>query len=228
MKRITKAIIAILTLVFLSIIVDQRLFRCYFFQKITANPKLGNIINEDTSIEYNVKNMGDGLFTYSIYNKSLIPKYILVYRDNEMFFDLNSENIFSAGSRRYINAPKMEIMDNAGFICGTVLGAISINSFEIFSMKESYQNLLSRFSMDELLLKLDTGYCDIFRGSPLIKLLKNNEFEFVNNVDILSQDSIEIQFYLPTYSVFNGAQTNNYSNTLKISYIDLLSQYVYK
>ena len=229
MTKFLKTASVIILFILAHLMVDQKLLGSYFLSKITAYPKLGEIKNEKTNITYQVKKVADDRIELTIHNQSLIPKYLLGFRYYWVVPKDIDERKFRLASRKSIRAPLKRSKDSYGFGCGTGVGVFSLNSNEKITKEKSYSEIFQLFQISDLYFKKDANYYyDIFYGKPIFTENADRELILVEDVKVTDKDSIDVKFYLPTYSIFNGNQTDNYSNGFKISYLDLITHHIEK
>jgi hypothetical protein len=228
MNAVKKIFLGFVILLLLLLIIDQQLYRSYFLSKITPHPEIGQMNNSEGQIKYQIQKLENRTIRFELQNSSLLPKFIFGYRNDELRIKSGFDLIFDNASRKNWQTDYKIKKSHPGFDCGTGLGIFSINSFEKISKEESYSEFLSRFHIRDLIIEKDSNGYDIIYGEPLLVRKRDGEQYVAKDISILESDSIEVQFYLPTYSIFNGKQTNNYSNSIKVSYLDLLAQYMEK
>ena len=222
MKDLFKLIPLVVALV-LCIALDLNLTRGYFLSKITPEPQMGNVANGNLGIKYEVTKKANGQYQFSLKNQSIFPKFFFLYiwRSNQLFYTLEDSTIFFYGSRTKINYPILEREDSYGFDCGTGLGVATINPFESFTEKKSYEELTKFHNFRSLLtFEKSNKLYDLFCRAPLAKLAK--DIQWIDSCPLTYQDSVEVRFFLPVYSIFTGKQHNVYSNPIRLSYLDMI------
>lgn len=218
-SKLKKALIYIIILTSVFILFDLYILRglnsSYFiFAK--------NINSEKT--EFRITKKEDGIFNFSIKNKSIIPDYFLFYREGNIFLD-NVEDIVFMGNRSRVLNPKNGIEKiRLTFGCGNGLGFCSINPYEKFEKDYNYKELLNEVNYLNNIIDSDDN--DLLYGEKLFtdrdNLILNNEIKITEN------DSLEVEFYYGLYSMELNEQYPIKSNSVKIGYLDLIDSYIEK
>ena len=208
------------------ILLDMKITRLYFLSNITTEIDFGGDYEESDEIEYTIqKNDLTADYKIRIKNKTWLPYYLLGYRNDEIFYQLNETDLFNLASRKRINYYRDTLNFHYGFDCGTGLGMFSINPKEVFEDTRSLEDLTNHFNLTDYLFRKDSIYYARINRKPIFKIKETGQLNWIiPNKNLLKEDSIKIQFALLYYSVITGKAKVTYSNELVLNYIELLER----
>lgn len=206
------------------IVTDLYIFKGFYSSKIIIKPGHWED-DKNYSCELLIEKKTDNKYLFTFKNNSLIPKYILNYRNEEhfqnlpdtLFFNYLGRNLFPAYSFNYSN----------NFSCGTGLGLTSINPFEFHKIEVTYNDIIKDCSniytlkgTDFIYMKSKKQYLKLESNYREIDSLIKDE-----NQLILATDSIQVEYYMNIYSFVSKNKMHTVSNRINVSIKDLLDQY---
>ncbi|MGB1243334.1 MAG: hypothetical protein ACPG49_12475 [Chitinophagales bacterium] len=228
LKRLFK-IISLLAFILLCLVfADLKLTRGYFFMYLVATPQMGKFADDfEGSFEYTIKKKANGNFDFRLQNKSIFPVNLILYRNDKFFYALDDSTLFDYAERAKLNFPIKVRGQGHGFDCGTGIGLATLNPFEEFDLELSYKELLENFSLYqdltfEIIRNDSTLWVDCIHLQPILAISKQKKYSLLKDTKITQKDSVYVEHYLPVYSIFTGKQFNVYSNSIKLSYLDML------
>ncbi len=215
-----------LLLILISIaIIDMKITRLYFISKIMREIDFGGNYQEGEEIKYTIQKIDSSNYKLKIENKTWRPHYLIGYRNDEIFYQLNASNLFNLASRKRINYKRDTLNFHYGFDCGTGLGTFSLNPYEAFEVTKNLRDLIDHFNLTDYVFRKDSIFYARINRIPILKVNRNEDLNWIiKNKNILKDDSIKIQFALPYYSVLTGEAKVAYSNELVLPYIELLEK----
>ncbi len=234
LKSLFKTISLLAFILLCLVFADLKLTRGYFFKYFVAMPQMGEFADDfEGGFEYTIKKKANGNFDFRLQNKSIFPVNLILYRNdspnryNHFFYTLEDSTLFDYARRAKLNYPINVKEQGYGFGCGSGLGTATLNPFEGFDLELSYQELLGRYNLvGDLTLRVtrndSTFFLDFVHLRPIISHSKPYNYSLIKDTKITQKDSVDVEFYLPVYSIFTGKQFNVYSNSIKLSYLDML------
>lgn len=224
-----KTIVFSILILLLFIVADLQLTRGYFLNHFTALPKMGETVNDfEGKFDYKIHKKEDGNFSFAIQNHSILPANMIVYRNDAFFYDIEDSLFFVYGnaSRPRLKLPHGIVEDGVGFDCGTGIGMATFNPFEKLEGELNRSELIDNYFLLSSLTEPIAERDSFIAPPPLFFDTLKSNFVFTgrNSRDINFKDSIEVQFYLPIYSLFTGKQYNVYSNPFKIAYLEAVNK----
>ena len=192
MKRIIQIYYGLIIVLTITLI-DLTYMNGQFFLMLCPNPKLGEMAQHSMPMSYNIRINSNGDYIFTMENNSPIPKILYGHKLIDSTLKLTTNDLFNLASRVQINTSGLEYKDGYGFDCGTGLGLMTINPYQQFQQIVSKRVILKWLSYPKLTGKFENCF----------------------------EDSIKVRFFLPSYSIINGLQSNTYSNSISISTKDL-------
>ena len=218
-SKLKKTLIYIVVLISLFILFDLYILRglnsSYFiFAK--------DISSEKT--EFTITKKEDGIFNFSIKNKSIIPDYFMFYREGNIFLNNVEDIVFMGNRSRVLNTKNSIKKISLAFGCSNGLGFCSINPYEKFEKDYNYKEVLNEINYLNNIIDNDDN--DLLYGE---KLFMDRDSLILNKKSkITEKDSLEIEFYYGLYSMELNEQYSIKSNSVKIGYLDLIESYIEK
>jgi hypothetical protein len=218
-SKLKKTLIYIVVLISLFILFDLYILRglnsSYFiFAK--------DISSEKT--EFTITKKEDGIFNFSIKNKSIIPDYFMFYREGNIFLNNVEDIVFMGNRSRVLNTKNSIKKISLAFGCSNGLGFCSINPYEKFEKDYNYKEVLNEINYLNNIIDNDDN--DLLYGE---KLFMDRDSLILNKKSkITKKDSLEIEFYYGLYSMELNEQYSIKSNSVKIGYLDLIESYIEK
>lgn len=218
-SKLKKALIYIITLVLVFILFDlyilRGLYSSYFIFAKNSN-------SEKTVFRITKKE--DGIFNFSIKNKSIIPDYFLFYREGNIFLDDIEDIVFTGNRSRVLNSRNSIEKISLTFGCSNGLGFCSINPYEKFEKDYNYKELLNEINYLNNIIDSDDN--DLLYGEKLF--IDRDNLILNKKIKITKSDSLEVEFYFGLFSIELNEQYPIKSNSVKIGYLDLIESYIEK
>lgn len=228
---------SLLTLILLCCIFTDLYFtRGFFLNYLVASPQMGELTNDfEGEFEYTIHKKANGNFGFRLQNKSIFPFNLILYRYgspniyNHYFYSLPDSTLFDYATRAKLNYPINVKKQGYGFDCGTGIGVATLNPFEEFDLEMSQDELLEHIDLfQDLTLTLhrndSTFLVDFIYLEPIVVQSNQEEYSLVRDSKITEKDSVDVEFYLPVYSIFTGKQFDIYSNCIRFSYLDMITE----
>ncbi len=141
-----------------------------------------------------------------------------------LFFKVN-DSVFINHLRYKSNFPKYLNKYEYGLDCGTGAGTFTVNPFESFKIKKSYNELINFINWRYHHQNNSTRDTikDLIYNKPLLLIDRDKNFKIFKRNDLTNKDSTEIELYIP---LFNTDHTNLFyvkSNKVKLSYKDIIN-----
>jgi hypothetical protein len=218
-SKLKKTLIYIVVLISLFILFDLYILRglnsSYFiFAK--------DISSEKT--EFTITKKEDGIFNFSIKNKSIIPDYFMFYREGNIFLNNVEDIVFMGNRSRVLNTKNSIEKISLAFGCSNGLGFCSINPYEKFEKDYNYKEVLNEINYLNNIIDNDDN--DLLYGEKLF--IDRDSLILNKKSKITKKDSLEIEFYYGLYSMELNEQYSIKSNSVKIGYLDLIESYIEK
>lgn len=227
-KAIPNVIISMALSISIYFLLDTYLTRGHFTQKIYSQRLYEDAIDGSSILDFQINRLENGNYCLKIKNRKPSIFYFRAYRNDKIFLNKNQIKIFNYG-RIKIETPIYKSKQSSGFDCGTGLGLININPYEGFTEELNYDQFLEKISLkSQVTRKRNTTYYDIIYDKPLIQDKRMIGSERNNENKIVEMDSISVSFYLPVYSIISGQEMIVSSNSIKISYQDVLNKLMEK
>lgn len=223
-KTLNKIIISIVLSLSIYFLLDIYLTRGYFSQRLYPERLNRKAIDGSSLIDFQINKLRNGNYGFLIKNRKPSIFYFIAYRDGKVILSKDQVKIFNYG-RVKIETPIYQSKENSGFDCGTGLGLITINPFEVFKKELNYDQLLEKISYrSQITRRRDTSYHDLIYDKPLILKERGSWREINSRSSIEEVDSISVSFYMPIYSIIRGQELKIYSNSIMISYKDVINK----
>jgi hypothetical protein len=212
--------VLIFTFLFISVLI---IFDLYFLRGFASSYFIYERKVDIEKTKFLIEKKENGIFNFSFENKSITPKYFLLYREGKLFLN-GLDTIFFYGNRARIINKKNTFKIDLMFGCGNGLGLSSINPYEKFQKHYTYEEILNEIS--HLGMISDYQNKDLLYGENLF----SDEEKMVLNLEskLNEKDSLKVQFYYGLYSVGENKQYPIKSNSIKIGYLDLIENYIEK
>lgn len=232
MKKLLIGIGILVVVIISTLYLDLRLTHGFWIDMFYLEKNFGydfehKRIEADNSVEYTVEVNESGSYLLSFRNKSIVPKYFLAYRDS-IYFNMTDTNFFHYSTRCSIQLPDTTVNNGWSSLgcCGTGIENVSINPFEHFQIEKTEKELFDSFLVYTLLsYQKDSCYYELLDDELLYCSDRDYNMNWVSQKTRSKIDTVEIQFYLPVYSYFTGDESFVYSNKLRVSYSDLISNF---
>ncbi len=216
MKKIIKIISIQFLLFFILILIDLYVFRGYYTSEIIINPNMW-VDNQDYDCNLKIEKDNKN-YIFRLTNKSICPKYFTNYRNDELFQKLGD------------TLPLLYLEKNLGdlysegyyphFDCGTGLGLTSINPFDSFEIRKTYNDIINENSHN-LIKTIELNKPIKSFSKKQIDSIINNEFKSISE-----KDSIDVEYYLPMISFVSKNSLYVVSNKINLSKKDLFIRYM--
>ena len=222
-KKTIKWVLALIGAFVLFALFDLYAYRGYVISHLISSPTTNNQEVAVANVTYSMTMQGQDDIHISIKNNSILPFVFQTYRNDEIFFRLEDEQIIQHGLRYILVYPKNRSDASYGFDCGTGLGWATINPYEAFEATINYDDILAGFSIvNTPSVIVEDTILDPFHWQPLAYLNEERDWVFTDNLSRFEKDTIVLKYFLPVHSLLNGQQMNAYSNLVKIPYLDII------
>lgn len=240
MKKI-KYLLYFLFFIFTLFIVEMYVFRGYFISGFVEDINKGvyklkpiRAHDADSLLDYHysVEWTNDSTLLFNVKNNGLVCHYFTHYRYDEGrgLFNTGIEEEMAMGLPYLyrLSSPLKNYEKQNEFSCGTGLGQTTFCPFHSVTTSIKMKELLgfNPNPWDFTNFKSDYFH-DIFNDKEVCSLLLNGDEIIWNwNTDYTcnEKDSVELQFHLPLHSVYDKKERKIYSNSIKVSYCDLLEK----
>jgi hypothetical protein len=171
-----------------------------------------------------VINKEKDLYHITLKNKSIKLFFTRVYREGILFS--RADTIIPYYYRTKSFYPKSKDDYDNSFGCGTGLGHISINPLEHFNKKLDYVSLVKNYVYFNYLNRDNDTINDLIYNKPHLILKENKPPTVLKRNDLIEIDSINFKLYLPVYNYNYSKMIYVKSNTFKVAYLDIITNYI--
>lgn len=224
-RNVIARVLIIQLLVFIWLLsIDLYVFKGFYTSKVTIAPDVwGN--SKSYSCKLKIEKKTDNKYLFTFTNNSIIPQYFINYRNGQHFQNVTDSLFFNYLDRNLF--PAYHVGYSLNFDCGTGLGYTSINPLESYEIEKNYEDIIKECSTFDILKKTDFIY---EKSKKKYLELKSNYLEIDSLIRdesqlVLATDSLEVEYYIMTYSFVSKNQMYTLSNRIKVSIKDLLEQY---
>lgn len=181
--RISISVIALATIISAGYVIqffltDIHFRRGYWFYEVTDQlVSFPTIFDKpDVDMSYEISSNPDGSWRFRFQNNDFSYRYFYAYRNGRKDFDLTDSLFFLCASRYIVVGKTDSLVDDPGFSCGTGLSSIFIRPYEVFEFTTRSLDPMIHFGC-------------------LAAQRDDMKAFYVTN------DSIDLRFYLPVYAI---------------------------
>jgi hypothetical protein len=188
-----------------------------------------DVPDQDPNVIYEITPLANGRYNFRFENNAFTPKFLTVYRNDDVRYELNDTVFFSYASRPQLFFEDTVIASVGSWGCGTGLGPVTVNPFEVFEIEYTYEELLASSFWELRGCFYGEAPSDLIYHQRFLKDSNDLWIKIDPETSVIPKtDSIAVNYNFYLRSVVDNERYMVSSNTIQLNYLDLLNVMIYR